>query len=83
MLLKTLGRRKLQLKQETSMVLSEVTKKTIRASMEVIDMELGTRKREKILEFCAAMNMPSTNTLFKMEGKSPSELSAWSMNNSG
>ena len=43
----------------------EVIQKTTKTSMEVMVMELGTWKEERILEFCAATNMTVGNILFK------------------
>ena len=43
----------------------KVTQKIMRTSTEVIVMGVVTRKGERILEFCAAMNMTVGNILFK------------------
>ena len=39
--------------------------KTKRVNMEVIFMELKNKNRERILKFCAAMNMTVGNALFR------------------
>ena len=43
----------------------KVTQEIMRTSTEVIVMGVVTRKGERILEFCAAMNMTVGNILFK------------------
>ena len=53
----------------------KVTQKIMRTSTEVIVMGVVTRKGERILEFCAAMNMTVGNILFKKRGLLFSDLS--------
>ena len=50
--------------QETLMVTLEVIQKTMRTSMKVMVVELGTRKGKGFLSFCVPMNMTVGNSLF-------------------
>ena len=47
------------------MVMLEITQKTIKTSMKIMAIGVRSKEVERILEFCAAMNMTVRNTLFQ------------------